>query len=142
MSTQTQTANAHQSRWGYHPVSYETFRKLKTLKKRYWQTVYAVARWRRWDRKTVNQTGPEPKYCPAFVEEKGHYKTVTHKVGDQEFKGSVYVPKTLNDHGILEAFEQARMPMETPEAVKPLNISDAQIDRLYEEVEAWFAENE
>jgi hypothetical protein len=137
----TTTANVHQSRWGYHPVSYETFRTLKALKKRYWQTVYAVARWRRWDRKTVHQHGPEPKYCPTFVDESGHYKTVTHKVDGMEFRGSVYVPKTLVDHGILEAFEQARMPQENPEDVKPLAISDEKIDLLYERVEAWFEEN-
>lgn len=138
-SMSTATATTFESRWGHHPVSYETFRKLKTLHRRYYETVRAVARWVRWDRKTVNQTGPEPAYCPAFVDEKGHWRSIVHKVGDQEFKGMKWYPKTLNDRGIIEAYQAARTPAKTPEEVNPIKLSEEQIDRLYNEVEAWFA---
>lgn len=124
-----------ESRWGFHPVDHATFRKLKDLHKWYWQTVYDVARWARWDRKTVNQHGPEPKYCPLFVENKGHWKTFETKEG---FQGMKYYPKTMNDHGIIEAYHSARMPKESPDDVEPLRISLAEIDRLHAEAKEYF----
>lgn len=126
---------AFQSRWGFHPVDYSTYRKLKTLHRRYWETVYSVARWTRWDRKTVHQTGPEPKYCPIFVQEKGHWESFTTREGTTAQR---YRPKTLVDHGIIESYKTARMPAESPEAVKEIPLSKEQIDVLYEQVEAWF----
>lgn len=124
--------NAMFSNYGYHPCDYTTFRKLKQLHKRYWETVYAVGRWVRWDRKTVHQHGPEPEYCPIFVEEQGEWRPCTHKNGDETFKGMKYYPKTLNDHGVIEAYQQARMPVENADDVKPLKLSVEQIDRLCE----------
>lgn len=135
----TVTANVFESRWGYHPVSRETFLKLKTLHRRYWETVYAVARYVRWDRKTVNQHGPAPSYCPIFVEEKGCWIKTTHKVDGQVFYGSRWFPKTIKDHGIVQAYHAARHPKAAADVV-PLAISEQEIDRLYEQVENWFAE--
>jgi hypothetical protein len=134
MTTVTKNA-AVEGRFGFHPVDYATFRKLKDLHRWYWQTVYDVARWVRWDRKTVYQHGPEPKYCPTFVEEKGHWQTFTNKDG---YQGMRYYPKTLNDHGIIEAYQSARMPKESPDDVEPLRISLAEIDRLHAEAKEYF----
>jgi hypothetical protein len=137
MTTTATKNDVYQSRFGFHPVDYETCRKLKTLHKRYWETVYAVARWMRWDRKTVHQHGPEPKYCTVFVEEQGHWQRFKNRDG---YTGKKYCQKTLNDQGVVEAYHQARMPKKADD-VKPISISPEEIDRLYNEVEDWFAEN-
>lgn len=128
-----------QSRWGHHPIDCETFWKLKTLHKRYWQTVYAVARWARWNRKTVRRHGPEPRYCPVFVEEKGYWESYTNREGHTGYR---FRPKTLIDHGVCEAYQTARKPAETPESVKEIALSPEEIERLYARVEAWFQEEQ
>ena len=138
MSTITATAVVNRSRWGFHPCDYQTFRKLKTLHKRYWQTVKAYAEWRRWNRKEpqnrvirkwerdekgrkirfeVVGPRPEPKYCPFFVNRFG-----------------------VESKGIVEAYQQARRPVKENE-VRPLKLSVEQIDRMYDEVESWFEQN-
>lgn len=128
-------AEVYKSRWGFHPVSYATFCKLKELKKWYFQTVYSVARWSRWDRKTVHQKGPEPSYCPLFVLDQMYVHKYTNKEGHEARK---YFPKTLRDHGVLAAFEQARRPVETPEEVRPLQLDLDKIDRLHAEAKQYF----
>jgi hypothetical protein len=134
----TVTVDVNRSRFGFHPCDYQTFRKLKTLHKRYWQTVKAFAEWKRWDRKEPQNRvirkwnrdekrrkigfeivgpRPEPKYCPFFV---NRFWT--------------------EDHGIIEAYQQARRPVKEDE-VQPLNLSVEEIDRMYQEVESWFEQN-
>jgi hypothetical protein len=113
MSTVTETV--YESRWGFHPVSYETFRKLKFLHKWYYQTLKDFARWKRWIRKFPhNRKGPQPQYCPTFVR-----------------RELFCVPR-----GIVAAYQQARIPLPR-DLVKPLDLSDAEIDNLYQEVKAW-----
>ena len=138
ISSESKTAS--QSRWGWHPVNREYFQKLKQLKKWYWEAVYAVGRWRRWERKTVHRAATAPKYYPGFVENGPTYKTVTHRGMDGEVigYGSKRLPLTLNDHGVLAAFDAARMPAATPEQVVPLGLSLEMIDRLYHEAEEWY----
>jgi len=41
----------HQSRWGFHPCSYETYLKLKFLNKFYVKGLRQIASWERWNRK-------------------------------------------------------------------------------------------
>jgi hypothetical protein len=121
MSTVTETA-VYESRWGFHPVSYETFRKLKFLHKWYYQTLKDHARWRRWNRKFPhNRKGPEPQYCPFFCKENKFWRP--------------------EDHGVREAYQQARMPVPREE-VQPLVLSVEVIDRMYEEVKTWVDKQE
>lgn len=123
------------SRWGYHSTDYATFRKLRELHRWYWETVYAVARFTRWDRKTVHRHGAAPRYCPVFVKEQGHWEKFINRDGHPAVR---YHAKTLVDHGIVKSLRAARMPAETPEAVPEIPLSKADIDRLYDEVKAWF----
>jgi len=128
------TNNSYQGRWGFHPVSHETFLKLKELKKFYFVTLRQLGTWVRWDRKMVHKVGPEPKYCPMFVEDKKEWRKHVNKDGFTEYR---YYPKTRNDRGVLEAFEVARMPKATAEEVVPLKLSDEEIDKLYSQMKAW-----
>lgn len=132
------TNNSYKSKWGFHPVSRETFLKIRELKKFYFITLHRLGTWVRWDRKTVNQHGPEPIYCPMFVEDKMEWRKHVNKEGFTEYRT---YPKTRVDHGILEAYESARMPKATAEEVVPLKISEEEINRLYDQMNAWILEN-
>ena len=107
------------SRWGFHPCSYETYLQLKQLKKRFWETVYAYERWRRWARK-LNRVGDEPKFCPLFQKEKtGHWSQAL----DQYF---------------LEYFEKVRHgKAEEIEPLHPMIVK--RIEDMHQAVEAWQA---
>lgn len=122
----------YQSRWGYHPVSYETFLKLKELHKWYHMTLRHLGCWVRWNRKTVHRYGPEPKYCPTFVKDRIDW-WYTPSGACKSY------PKTRVDHGICEAYHAARMPTATPEEVESLNTSEEEINRLHTEVSEWFS---
>ena len=110
--------NVFESRWGYHPCDYETFLKLKALHKAYWQAVYDYAKRIRWERKTVNQQGVEPKINLHFVKRIG-------------FWGNVH--SHVTDHGIREAYQLARMPISNSSKVKPI-LSKEQIEDLYNKI--------
>jgi hypothetical protein len=120
----------HQSRWGYHPCSYETFLLLRKCKKHYWKAVYAAARRERWARKLPeNRRGPEPATCAVF----GVYKTVyvlkSIKEGG-EIVRVVPVPRAvLDDFGILEALARCH-PAAEPAAVRKLNLAEADVRAL------------
>jgi hypothetical protein len=133
-----QKVESYEGRWGWHPCDYQTFRKLKLLHKYYWITVRKFSNWKRWDRKDpknrvirqwdTDEKGrpyrkviaeiPEPKYCPFFVYSK-------------------YGRLMLTDHKIIENYRNARYPV-AKDAVKPLSLSVAQIDKMLEEVEKYF----
>ena len=133
-----------QSKRGFHPCDYPTFKKLKELHKAYWKAVRGLAAWFRWNakqpqnrklfRRIKNENGKitgkeiigtwqEPRYCPLFGEPnyKSSYKTI---------------PEHLDDHGIVAAYQQARMPV-AKELVATFKSSYANlIDELYEKLKA------
>jgi len=127
----TTTTTVFKSRWGFHPCDYEFFLKLKCLHGWYWQTVYDFHRWHRWWRKEPqNRIGPEPVFCPLFVEDNIWCKSVRIR-GENGFK--VY-PKTVTDHGIVDVYQTARRPH--PEPVPPFGAETKErIASLYEKVE-------
>lgn len=136
----SESKTAVQSRWGWHPVNQEYFQKLKALKRWYWQAVYAVGRYRRWERKTVHRHGIAPRYCDVFVNNEPTFKRVTHRNGAGEVigYGSKRLPLSLDDRGILEAFEAARMPAKTADDVTPLKLTQERIDYLYAAAKEWY----
>jgi hypothetical protein len=131
----------HESRWGFHPVDWQTFQKLKALHKHYWATVRGLAAWFRWHAKQPQNRvrterikdesgrvtgwsvlGPweEPRFCPMF--------------GKPESKrGWLRIPEHLDDRGILEAYRLARFPR-AREEVQPLTLTASAIDALYREM--------
>ena len=125
----------YKGKWGYHPVSYETFLKLKELHKWYFITLRHLGTWVRWTRKTKYKVGPEPKYCHTFVIDKHEIRKHVNKQGNIEWR---WYPKTRNDCGIREAYQEARMPKKTPEEVVELKISEKEINRLHSEVSKFF----
>ena len=122
-----------QSRWGFHPCSYEVFLKLKQLHKWYWHTVYEFHRWHRWQRKlSHHRVGSEPTFCRLFIDDSIWYKPVRTR-GVSGFR--VY-PKTVVDHGIVNLYQQARLPQ--PQPVAPLyDATVRQIEALCADAEAY-----
>jgi hypothetical protein len=126
----------YQSRWGFHPCDYATFRKLKLLHRWYHQTLRDYAAWRRWSRKEpqnrvireyrrdelgrrcgVKSTRPrpEPMVCSLFV--------TNHAPADR---------------GVLELFRQARIPQPSPVAPWAAE-TVARIETLFREAAPHFA---
>ena len=124
------------SRWGFHPCDYKLFLQLKRLHKWYWQAVYDFHHWHRWWRKEEqNRIGPQPTYCPAFVENKIWYKSIRIH-GEDGFK---LYPKTVIDHGVVELYQFARMPQ--TESVTPFDAETKEgIESLYEKVRTQLTE--
>lgn len=136
----TAIQNVNKSRWGYHACDHATFLKLKKLKKLYFKALYRYGEWVRWDRKQPQnrilrkwyrndkgqKTGfeivgkkPEPQMYPVF----GSYRYVAEGC------------HPLNDMGVLDAFNIARHPYPTPEAVQPLGLTVEQIDNMLAHLE-------
>lgn len=108
------------SKRGYHPCTYETFLKLKQIKKEYYKFLKDFHQYVRWNRKTVNQKGVAPAFDDKFLDKiynKQHewgwvkYYPATIKYPDGRCK---LYPKKFTDHGILELLEKARHPQEEP----------------------------
>ena len=132
MLTEENPSPAFESRWGYHPCPYDVYRKLKDLHRWYWFCVYDFHRWNRWQRKQPqNRVGPEPGFCPLFVEDVPWYKPC-RRGDDTHYK--VY-PKKLVDFDIVELYRRARMP--SPEPVALLDpVLLKRIETLHAEAEA------
>lgn len=92
-----------QSRWGFHPCTFETFRKLKRLHKAYWEGRRLLAKQRRWNAKLPdNRSGPEPVVPPVY--------------------------RVICASPIISEFHAARHGVPTAEAVKPLKILAVQME--------------
>ena len=119
--------NTFKTKFGFYTTSKETFLMLKELHKWYWKTLTDFHRWYRWDRKQPqNQVGAKPKYCPMFVLDEQWCRITQGKLR-QNVK---YFPKTVLDHGIVELFQQARMP-HTEEVAVFTNETVARIKKLH-----------
>jgi len=129
--------NAIRGRWGWYSCDYQTYLKLKIIKKRYWETIYAAARYHRWERKLPkNRKGPEPpKPCPFIGEQIWGYK--------KKEDGTTVWAKQPNkrDQSLLEWLETARMPKATEAEIQPFMKSQFDIiEEVYNKVEDWFTE--
>ena len=125
------TMETFKSRWGFHPIDYSNYLKLKALKKWYYQWLKDSANHERWYRKEPQNRvirrkikgspgvscgyeivgpRPEPKVCPYFG------------------RGTWF----------LTDFENARMPQTKPEDVRPLSHTIEEINQLYFKIKIWY----
>jgi hypothetical protein len=135
----------HQSRWGFHPCSFEEFRDLRRL----WRLVLVrrkqVAAWRRWDAKlpqnrvkrqrvrgadgrVVGYTQPVPVPEPPLPAVA--CRKVTRPSGRVEVE--LAGPSGADLRRLQEAYRLARRPRSTQEEVEALPVTAA-------EVRAWLA---
>lgn len=157
-ATMTAEKTVHQSNWGYHPISFESSKKLRFINGVYAKAQHLAGAWERWDRKLPenrvvkravrdasglkigteivkdNSGNPvawaEPNICSLF-----HEKVPSH------VKYGGYIRGSAKDNGfgekILSASRQARIPQPTPEDVQPFPFTEEEIDRLYEAAKEW-----
>ena len=140
--------NVHQSRWGYHPCDFETYRLLKQLNALYEKAIHAHAAWGRWARKLPhnrvirrylrNEKGekigsevigpmPEPKLSRLFC-------TKTHVMNPAQ--GSRAATRVAFDSlGVPEVYRGARTPAATGERVTSLPWTADEIRRLIAKAE-------
>ena len=125
-----------ESRWGFHPCSYETFVKLKKLHKAFWQSEYKLAAWKRWSAKL-----PHNRIKFRWIRNEQGQKVGKEILGMREepkcselfVKTDKWGRKFVSSHGIIDAYNQARMP-KPKEEVKPLSICESMIDHLYSQL--------
>src|SRR5262249_8575017 len=141
---------AHQTRWGWYPCDYATFRLLKQLHTRFWEARRRYAEWRRWERKqpqnrvlrerVVDEQGnkagsrilgpkPEPLLDPLFCTRE---KVVRHwnKDGKHLRDGETVERICFADHGLPETYRLARRPAATEAEVPLLPLTVDAIRRL------------
>ncbi len=111
----------HQSRWGYHPCSFEAFRELRDV----WRAVQtrrrAVAVWRRWNAKAPhNRRSRDEPPLPAVA-----CRKVSRPSGkvEVEFAG----PDKKDLRRLQEAYRLARRPRASPAEVEPLPVTAAEV---------------
>lgn len=123
--------NAHQSRWGFHPCSYELYLKLKKLNILCQKALRQIAIWERWNRK-------DPKNRRRFVGVKGMPGVLLRK-RDVSKISRLYEPipeppyPPIDDLETIELvasdYHNARTPVVVGD-VKPLVLNNQKIDRL------------
>ncbi len=134
------------SKRGFHPCDYQTFLKLKELKKLFWLASYQYGAWRRWDRK-------EPQNRFYWNNLHGSKEGARKQRSDRPIPEPLICPlwqpvcrwgsnSKLNDNGLLEAYEAVRMPQKNATDVKPLGLTAVEIDGLLAEAREWLAEIE
>lgn len=151
-----------QSRWGFHPCDYTTFRKLKFLHHAYLKAVRLAHAWQRWKRKdplnrvirrrirndkgqTIGYEPPvpilEPSICPIFSQKVLEKQHVDKK--GQYFRDGFLEEKVVTDHlGIVADFAAARKPAKEVAEVRPLQVSVETIDALYEQARKWLEDRD
>lgn len=147
-----------QSRWGYHPCSRETSKKLRFLNLVYQKALHLSAAWKRWEakaphnrvhRKPIRRDGQvvgygdpvpwnEPAICPIFSE-KITKKVVWHPTKGYNKDGTDYTYVETKDRFVPAAARQARTPMASTDQVRPLSLTEQEIDALYDQAVQWMA---
>ncbi len=145
----TQTANVHQTRWGYVATDYETYQKLRRLQ--YLDLLSqkaAAARWR-WDRKEpqnriehhwVRNAEGQKIHCiegdPIPEPKCGYYRFMDSSDIKVEGRWSAL---TWGE-AIYEDYRSAKYPKATAEEVEPIRLTKEQIDEMLKEAEVWYTE--
>jgi hypothetical protein len=151
-----------QSRWGFHPCDYQTYRKLKFLNQVYLQAIRLAHAWERWYRKDPhnrvmrrrirNEKGqtigyeppvslPEPKICPVFSQ-KVFEKRFVDKKGKFSREGFMEEKVVVNDCWIAADYASARKPAAHQAAVQPLHHTQTELEALYEQARTWLEEQD
>lgn len=122
-------AGVHQSRWGFHPVSAEDFRKIKLLHKHYWIAKRRVAAHARWSRKLPQN---------RVIRKENKVKLAKPIPIPEPWCPKVY--RDILSKPIVPLYQQARHPQADARTVKPLAISMSQIEAWLAEIDKAYAE--
>lgn len=151
-----------QSRWGFHPCDYQTYRKLKTLNQVYRQAIRLAHAWARWKRKDPhnrilrrrirNEKGqtigyelpvplPEPSICSFFSQKIIEIRYVDKK-GNFSREGFQEEKVVTDDLRIPADYVSARKPVANAAEVQPLHHTVAELEELFENARTWLEEQD
>jgi hypothetical protein len=65
----TQDGDIPHPKGGYYALDYETFKRLRLLKKEAWKAYFELCNWGRWARKDTHRKTEEPPLNPFWTEE-------------------------------------------------------------------------
>jgi len=146
----------HQSRWGWHPCDYATFRLLKRLHRACEEARRRFAAWQRWHRKMprnrvvrrwlrdgqgrrigceVVGSRPEPSLSPLFCVRR-LVPSYWSEDGKPLQEARLVEDVVFGDLGIVEAYRTARKPAASPEEVRPLPFTGQELQQLAAELMA------
>jgi hypothetical protein len=131
------TMTTVQSRWGFHPCNYETYKKLKRLNILAIAALCRAAEHNRWERK-------DPQNRRIFIGSKGHDGPCRKR--DVSKSNRLYKPmpepalapidgSTISN--IIADYRNARTPVAESE-VKPLVFNEQKINSMLAAMEKWY----
>jgi len=154
-----QRLTAYKSKWGWHPLPYSSYKKLKQLYKWAFEAYKKHCKLYSWAKKTVNRSDEEPEIDTRFTNvipydpykrrikmPMIHYLTVDGKKIIKTIYKDIFEPEALytiyaHVSMIIHSFIECRYPQEEPEDVKRTDLDIKEIDELYamiiEEKEEW-----
>jgi hypothetical protein len=151
-----------QSRWGFHPCDYRTYRKLKFLNLVYLRAIRLARTWERWKRKdphnrivrrrirnekgqTIGYEPPVPqselKICPVFSQ-KVFEKRHVDKRGNFSREGFLEEKVVTEDYWIPADYASAKKPVADQTKVQPLHHTLAELEELFEKCRRWLEEQD
>jgi hypothetical protein len=117
-----------QSKWGFHPCSRETLRKLRQLQVYSIHALHQEARLERWERK-------EPQNRVLNRDKDGLRIPRRQR---KTYPTSWPKPVLHSIPFVGDEIENARMPKATADAVKPLRWTEDEINDMLAEARLWF----
>lgn len=134
-----QTMATVKGRWGFHPCSYELYRKLKRLNLLAFAALRRAAQHERWERK-------DPQNRRIFVGCKGYDKPIKKREVSKinrvykPWPEPVLAPIDRDMVDLIAAdYRNARTPVAEESQVKPLILNEQRIDSLLAAMEKWYA---
>jgi hypothetical protein len=138
------TKEVFRSRFGFHPVPYKLYLKLKFIHKCYFQTLRDRARWQRWNNKL-----PKNRVIRKWQRDTNGNKISFEVVGMQPepkvFWDLVY-PNGRVSHKFeanklwVADYQKARMPVVTEKEVPNLTYTIDEINQMYYKCREFFGE--
>jgi hypothetical protein len=117
---ETAKTNGLTSKWGYHPCTYDVFKRLRRLHKAFWKYQKRFKAAERWAAKIPkNRNGDCPVY-PEYMKCKLRYEPNRRPFRDTD------------NHSIRKWYQLARIPQEHP--VEPFN------QHVIVQIDSWLAE--
>jgi hypothetical protein len=120
----------YESRYGFHPCSRETLKKLRQLQVYAMHNVHQEARLERWLRKQTQNR----------VHNRDEMGLPIPKSERRKNPRPWAKPELHHIPDVGDAIENARMPKPSSEVVKPLRWTEDQIDEMLVQARLWYIE--
>lgn len=124
----TATTGVYTNKRGFYPVDFEGYKKIKLLHKHYWIALSSAGAFTRYYAKKSHN---------RLIRRRNKIRLSQPLPMTVPFMPTIYEKIIKKD--IVGLYNQARMPKENADLVKPLSISMSQVDGFLEEIEKAYA---